>query len=244
MNDLCDIQYSANRVMNYINDDARFIYADKIESIKDPAVLGEYIMECIKNGFPAKYIAYNAWLLSHRSIRGNGMSFKPIWGQTRAIFIPPNKDIIYKIALSSAGMFGNKTEAIYNTSVYFKNSFLDEWITDPFSVEMIKDVDKSVVMGPHMIESPVLGAISPKELSGGVKTLILIHKDKTKIFNASTCGDNCAKWLLRLGEMDDVLINLRHIMDFGNGEFEIEILNTHQIVRNMKELIDIAVQLI
>lgn len=29
-------------------------------------------------------------------------------------------------------------------------------------------------------------------------------------------------------------------MDFGNGEFEIEVLNTHQIVRNMKELIDIA----
>ena len=141
-------------------------------------------------------------------------------------------------------IFGNCEEAIYNTSVYFKNSYQDEWITDELSVQMIKDVDKSVVMGPHMIESTVLGAISPKELSGGVKTLILIHKDKTKIFNASTCGDNCAKWLLRLGEMDDVLINLRHIMDFGNGEFEIEILNTHQIVRNMKELIDIAVQLI
>lgn len=117
MNDLSDIQYSANRVMGYINDDARFIYADKIESIKDPAVLGEYIMECIKNGFPAKYIAYNAWLLSHRSIRGNGMSFKPIWGQTRAIFIPPNKDIIYKIALSSAGMFGNKTEAEFSKQI-------------------------------------------------------------------------------------------------------------------------------
>ena len=141
-------------------------------------------------------------------------------------------------------IFGNCEEAIYNTSVYFKNTYQDEWITDELSVQMIKDVDKSVVMGPHMIESPVLGAISPKELSGGVKTLILIHKDKTKIFNASTCGDNCAKWLLRLGKMDDVLINLRDSMDFGNGEVEIEILNTHQIVRNMKELIDIAVQLI
>lgn len=105
---------------------------------------------------------------------------------------------------------------------------------------MIKDVDKSVVIGPRLIESPVLGAISPKELSGGVKTLILIHKDKTKIFKASTCRDNCAKWLLKIGEMNDVVINLRHIMDFGNGEFEIEVLNTHQIVRNMKELIDVA----
>lgn len=141
-------------------------------------------------------------------------------------------------------IFGNCENAIYNTSVYFKNTYQDEWITDELSVEMIKDVDQSVVVGPHMIESPVLGAISPRELSGGVKTLILIHKEKSKIFNASTCGDNCAKWLLKIGEMEDVVINLRHLMDFGNGEFEIEVLNTHQIVKNMKELIDIAGELI
>lgn len=141
-------------------------------------------------------------------------------------------------------IFGNCENAIYNTSVYFKNTYQDEWITDELSVEMIKDVDQSVVIGPHMIESPVLGAISPRELSGGVKTLILIHKEKSKIFNASTCGDNCAKWLLKIGEMEDAVINLRHLMDFGNGEFEIEVLNTHQIVQNMKELIDIAGELI
>ncbi len=39
---------------------------------------------------------------------------------------------------------------------------------------MIKDVDKSTVIAPRIIESPVLGAITPRELSGGVKTLILI----------------------------------------------------------------------
>lgn len=137
-------------------------------------------------------------------------------------------------------IFGNCEDAIYNTSVYFKNTYQDEWITDELSVEMIKDVDKSDVIGPRLIESPVLGAISPKELSGGVKTLILINKGRNKIFNASTCGDNCAKWLLKIGETDDVIINLRHLMDFGNDEFEIEIMNTHQIVRNMKELINIA----
>ncbi len=137
-------------------------------------------------------------------------------------------------------IFGNCENAIYNTSVYFKNTYQDEWITNGLSVEMIRDVDKSVVVGPHMIESPVLGAITPKELSGGVKTLILISKEKSKIFNASTCGDNCAKWLLKIGEMNDVIVNLRHIMDFGKGEFEIEVLNNHQIVRNMKELVDVA----
>lgn len=136
--------------------------------------------------------------------------------------------------------FGNKKEAIYNTSVYFKNSFLDEWITDPFSVEMIKDVDKSTVVAPHLIESPVLGPISPKELSGGVKTLILIYKDRSHLFNASNCGDNCSKWLLKMAENEDITINLRHLMDFGNGTFEIEVLNNGKIVQNMTELVDVA----
>lgn len=136
--------------------------------------------------------------------------------------------------------FGNKKEAIYNTSVYFKNSFLDEWITDPFSVEMINAVDKSTVVAPHLIESPVLGPISPKELSGGVKTLILIYKDRSHLFNASNCGDNCSKWLLKMAENEDITINLRHLMDFGNGTFEIEVLNNGKIVQNMTELVDVA----
>jgi hypothetical protein len=136
--------------------------------------------------------------------------------------------------------FGDCEEAIYNTSVYFKNTYQDEWITDKLSVEMIKDVDKSTVIGPHMIESPILGPISPRELSGGVKTLILINKDTGKIFNASTCGDNCAKWLLEMGKERDIVINLRHLMNFGEEEFEVEILNSQQIVKNMKEFVYIA----
>lgn len=100
--------------------------------------------------------------------------------------------------------------------------------------------DKSIVIGPRVIDSPVLGAITPQELSGGVKTLILIAHVPDKIFNASTCGDNCAKWLLKMGEKKDITINLRHLMDFGRQEFVINILNTNQIVHDMRELIPIA----
>ncbi len=54
---------------------------------------------------------------------------------------------------------------IFDPDTFFNNQYEDEWITDKLSVEMIKDVDKSDVVGPHLIESPVLGPISPKELS-------------------------------------------------------------------------------
>ncbi|HJC04742.1 MAG TPA: DUF4869 domain-containing protein [Candidatus Enterocloster excrementipullorum] len=115
--------------------------------------------------------------------------------------------------------YGDMPEAIYNTAVYFKNVYEDEWITDPLSREMIADVDKSVVLGSGIIDSPVLGKIPPLSLSGVVKTLMLIDHMPEQIFNASTCGDNCAKWLLKIGEEKDITVNLRHLMDFGEGNF-------------------------
>ena len=136
--------------------------------------------------------------------------------------------------------FGDMPQAIYNTAVYFKNTYEDSWITDELSREMILDIDKSKVIGARIIDSPVLGAITPRELSGGVKTLILIDHVSDKIFNASTCGDNCAKWLLKMGKEKDITINLRHLMDFGNQKFQIHILNTDQVVHSMEELVPVA----
>ena len=122
--------------------------------------------------------------------------------------------------------YGDMPNVIYNTAVYFKNTYEDAWITEPLSREMIQDVDHSTVLDGGVIDSPVLGKIPPVQLSGGV--------------NASTCGDNCAKWLLKIAEEKDVTINLRHLMNFGNEPFTIHILNTNQIVHSMKELIPIA----
>lgn len=136
--------------------------------------------------------------------------------------------------------FGDMQGAIYNPSLFFKNSYTDDWITDDLSKKMIRDVDQSTVIGPRVIDSPVLGGISPRELSGGVKTLIAIYKRPDKVFNVSACGDNCARWLLTIGEKMDVTVNLRHLMDFGNGVFTIHVLNTDQVVHTMKELLPIA----
>lgn len=136
--------------------------------------------------------------------------------------------------------YGDMPEAIYNTALYFKNVYEDDWITDPLSKEMIADVDKSVVLGSGIIDSPVLGKIPPLSLSGGVKTLMLIAHRPDQVFNASACGDNCAKWLLKMGENRNITVNLRHLMDFGDGNFTIHILNTDQIVHSMAELILVA----
>ena len=138
--------------------------------------------------------------------------------------------------------FGNMPESIYNTAVFFKNDYEDEWILDPLVKEIILDVEKSQVLDSGIIDSPVLGKIPPLSLSRGVKTLILVLFEPEKVFNASTCGDNCAKWLLKIAEKEDRTVNLRHIMDFGRGPIEIKILNNGEIVHSMKELTETAIE--
>ncbi len=99
------------------------------------------------------------------------------------------------------------------------------------------------MVGPRLIDSPFLGAISTERLSGGVKTLILMIHDQEHIFNASACGDNCAKWVLRIADElekqgKDLRIRLGYLMDFGNGPFEIEIENLNLKVHNKQDLVE------
>ena len=133
--------------------------------------------------------------------------------------------------------FGDMPDAIYNTAVYFKNTYQDKWITNEYSRRMIEDVDRSEVVSESVIQSPVLGSITPMQLSGGVKTLMLIKFDRQHVFNASTCGDNCAKWILDMAKDRKVVINLYHVMDFGSDSFRIRVLNSGKIAHNMAELI-------
>jgi len=142
-------------------------------------------------------------------------------------------------------IFGEVENAIYHPPTYFDNQYEDEWITDPLAAAMIKDIDKSDVIGTHLIQSPVLGPISTKEISGGVKTLILMAFDKSgRIFNASACGDNCAKWIAELGRKEDLTINLHHVMDFGSVPvFEALMLNTGVTVHSYEEYLEEALKI-
>lgn len=135
--------------------------------------------------------------------------------------------------------YGDMKEAIYNTSLYFDNTYFDGWLYDEFAQKMIKAVDKAKVLSGQAVDSKALGVIPATKISGGLKTLLLIYNQPEKIFNASTCGDNCAKWILKIAERvkKDITINLRHIMDFGDGEFEIKILNNNVVVHSMSELV-------
>ena len=136
--------------------------------------------------------------------------------------------------------YGEYKEAnyIFDPDMFFNHRYDPDWFNEELVKEMILDVDRSVVKGGYLIESPVLGPIPPERLSGGVKTLIMILHDQEHVFNASACGDNCAKWLLKLGEDRDITVRLGYLMDFGKDPFEIKGLNTGVIAHNLRELDD------
>ena len=142
--------------------------------------------------------------------------------------------------------YGDMPGALYNTSTYFDNTYYDGWLDDDFAKSMIKSVDNGTVLSSHAVETKALGIIPATRLSGGLKTLLLIYNEPNKVFNASTCGDNCAKWILKIAKNSkkDITINLRHIMDFGEGKFEIKVLNDGAVVHNMGELVQHAVKYI
>lgn len=138
-------------------------------------------------------------------------------------------------------IYGDAKNSIYNTNIYFKNTYDAEWIESDLAKKIIKDVDDSEVLGGECIQSPILGQIPPERLSGGVKTLLLILNNPDKVFNASTCGDNCAKWILEIAKIKDITINLRHMMNFGiDNCFNIKVQNGGEVVHSMRELIPIA----
>lgn len=139
--------------------------------------------------------------------------------------------------------FGNMPDAIYDTASYFNNTYLDKWIDEPFSKDILKDIDKATVLSPQAVQSKALGVIPVTSISGGAKTLLLVDHMPKKVFNASTCGDNCAKWLLKIAgrHKEDITINLHHLMNFDSEHkgktFEIRIANTGEVVHNMEEYV-------
>ena len=138
----------------------------------------------------------------------------------------------------------NGKEVLRSASTYFNNTFDPDWLLDPFVREMIRDVDSSEVLDRYCIQSPIFGQIPPERLSGGVKTLILMLKDGEWIFNGSSCGNNCSKWLLEIGKKKDLIIRLGYFMNFPEDiEFEIEILNNHRIVHNSREFDETLIEL-
>lgn len=130
--------------------------------------------------------------------------------------------------------FQRSENTIDGVDAYFDYNYLDEWFDNDMVRKMILAVDKSEVKSASCIESPVLGQIPPAKLSGGVKALILMLMQPELEIYATSCGDNCAKWIVTISRMQDIKIVLRHLMNFDE-DFEGFCLDTDTPIHTLDD---------
>ncbi len=140
--------------------------------------------------------------------------------------------------------FGEKDHVLHGPS-WFRFNYRPEWFEDSLVQQMLCDIDRSAYVGGCLIQSEVLGPIPPERLSGGLKTLIAIYKRPDLMFNATSCGENCARWLLEIGNREDIRVNLRYFMPFDGYEpFTIRIMNEDTTVTDMQQYTHLAIRYI
>ena len=141
--------------------------------------------------------------------------------------------------------FGSLDDEIKDVDAVFNLFYTPEWLDDPFVREILKDVDHCVVEPYGRLQHEFLGSFSVDGLSGGTKSLLLayfLNGDDASIIDASNCGDNCAKWLLKISKMKDITVTLCNIMAFPLDEdFECVILNNSERVTDVHDYSRIAV---
>ncbi len=138
--------------------------------------------------------------------------------------------------------FGEMEDVNYGPD-WFKTNYNPAWLKDSFVSDMIKDIDHSDYVDGLIINSPVLGPIPPERLSGGVQTLIMIYEKPELIFDATSCGANCAKWLLEIGKKKDVTVNLNYLMRFPDSDIlEVFIKNENRLITSSEDYVLTAVK--
>jgi hypothetical protein len=117
----------------------------------------------------------------------------------------------------------NRDANTLRKSGFFDFEFEPDWLISDFAKRVVKEVDKSDVIGPHLIVSPVLGPIAPSYLSGGVKSLLLAYEQPDmRNYSSILYGDNCTKFLLEAGETKDITIIIEHALKFPEeGDYKL-----------------------
>ena len=109
------LQFGTNTITGCLKD-IYIIDAEYAESISNTDILSKFVGQMISASIPTKYVAMNTWLVSTKDIKGEADAFKPVWGQSRVVFFPPEKSIVHKVAINPYGIRSNFAEnSVYGT---------------------------------------------------------------------------------------------------------------------------------
>lgn len=117
---------------------------------------------------------------------------------------------------------------IIDVKTQFSAGFRPEWLASDLAKKMVLDVDKSKVIAPYCIESPVLGQISPFMLSGDVQNLLMMLNFPESLnleYWGQACGENCEKWIYEIAKTKNIVLRLTNMMTFDSvNTFDIPII--------------------
>lgn len=122
-------------------------------------------------------------------------------------------------------------------SEYFNSVYTRDWLNNGLAKQIIKDIDQTDHVQDEFLMSPVLGGISPRDLSSGCKALLLLLNKPSVIVSGERMGDNCVAWLLKIGQMQDITITLHHCMQFPEN-FQIWSINSGKLIGNRQEYLE------
>lgn len=138
--------------------------------------------------------------------------------------------------------FGDMEGALDYPGYFFDNIFDKSLLLEEFSKSVIRRVDKSEVFDKNVVISPVLGGISPRDLSTGVKNTLICRYYPEKVICFSYMGRNCLRPLfeeiVNKGLDRTICANILYIPYTYGYEGEIKILNSGRIVNNNLDFID------
>ena len=138
--------------INLISGSFREIYdipAEYIGAISDTETLSKFVEKLIQAGFPSKYIMLNSYLIADENLRGNEKSAnenKPIWGQSRLVFIPEKDKDVHKIAVNAYGYSSNIRE--YDNYKIFKKLGEDSLLAPVTNISQNKYILDMVKVSP------------------------------------------------------------------------------------------------
>lgn len=119
--------------------------------------------------------------------------------------------------------YGVTEDCYYYIDAEFEELYEKEWFKDSLVQEITGDIDECDYTGvgcrdkiDPTIEFPIDG------LSTGTKGLIMLLKmeyDSIRIWGTAF-GDNCSKWLLKIAENRDIVLELEHYLKFPAEKFK------------------------
>ncbi len=101
--------------------------------------------------------------------------------------------------------FKEPKKYVFNPDSQFKTLYNPKWFEDDFVKRAVLAIDKTEVVAPYLMMSPIYGPMPPDMLSTGVKNVILT-KYTDSIKRGGCFGDNCTYWIGEISKQKDIML--------------------------------------